>query len=311
MIKSYNIHAISTALSPITQMSGTNGNEALINREDIVYNNEIRKVPVISGNAIRHKMIRESGVYHIVKVCELEGDLTLEQANYLFTGGSLTEKSTTENIATIAEMQELLPLMRLLGGSLRNQIVSGSLICKRGILVCEENRSRLNKFLPLELSKLKFAEEFITSYQYTRGDASNIHGMDSVAGEEIKERTKNLMIYSGQAVAAGASFYHGFDLTHVGELELGGLLNALIEWNECGGVIGGQSRIGHGKLNTILYVENEEVSMSVLVSNYRNYIYDNRQKIKDWLFKTFPADETKEKKSKKVKNEESESASLF
>ena len=52
-------------------MMGVNGNEALINREAIIYDGKISHVPAISGNALRHRLIRENGAYYIIGVCNL------------------------------------------------------------------------------------------------------------------------------------------------------------------------------------------------------------------------------------------------
>lgn len=80
-------------------------------------------------------MVREPGALYIVDMLGLRGKLNIDQANYLFTGGSLTESSTNDNLKRIAEMQHLFPLLRLLGGSLRNQVIGGSLFVLRGIMI--------------------------------------------------------------------------------------------------------------------------------------------------------------------------------
>jgi CRISPR type IV-associated protein Csf2 len=321
-------------------MMGTAGNEAVINREAVLYNGVIRKIPAISGNAIRHDMIREPGALHLIKTCGLKGKLNIDQANYLLYGGSLTESSTTENLARIAEMQELLPLIRLLGGSLRNQIVGGSFDVQRGVLVCEENRKNIRKKLPegfeLPEQRLRFSEDFIDQYQYTRGDARRRNDAALLMQEEIEngrqlenlmrggsvqdeepddpsvqkeagqrrgEKT-NLMIYSGQSVIAGAVFYHGFVLKNTSLLEIGALFNALQEWDALGGTIGGSARIGHGRLQTSFWLESgdeyhgPELDIAELIKAYREHCKTNKEKIVDWLMSAFPKKERKEKPKK-------------
>ena len=296
MIKVCKVHCLSEAISPITHMMGTSGNEAIINRESVLFDGQVRQVPVLSGNAIRHKMIRESGALHLVKICGLEGKLTLDQANYLFNGGNLTESSPTENLAKIADMQELMPLIRLLGGSLRNQVIGGSLIVGRGILICEENREAIEKMLPKEFelpeTRLRSCEDFIDQYQYTRGDAGKRKDANLILEEE--GQGDNLMIYSGQSIIPGSIFYHQFILQNVSELEVGALLNSLYEWDLSGATIGGSARIGHGKLQTYYLIEHDEEILSVpqtLIENYRKHCEANRGEISDWLFATFPKKE--------------------
>jgi hypothetical protein len=288
-------------------MMGVAGNESVINRESVVYDGEVRQVPVLSGNALRHKMVREPGALHLVRACGLEGKLTLDQANYLFNGGNLTESSPAENIARIGEMQELLPLYRLLGGSLRNQVIGGSLLCLRGVLVCEENRNMLKKLLPEDCSlpdeRLRSCEDFIGKYQYTRGDAQKRGDASRLIADAVPDGS-NLMIYSGQSVIPGAVFYHGFVLQNVSELEVGALLNALYEWDNMGATIGGSARIGHGKLQTSLWMERGEdltgdgLNPAELVKQYRAYTEANKDKIVAWLNNAFP-NKTASKPAKK------------
>jgi hypothetical protein len=309
MIKTCKIHCLSVALSPITHMMGTSGNESVINREPVLYNNDIHYVPVISGNALRHKMVREPGALHLVKICELDGKLNLDQANFLFNGGTLSESSPAENIARIAEMQELLPLIRLLGGSLRNQVICGSLLALRGVLVCEENRATLRKLLPADCTlpdeRLRSAEDFIGKFQYTRGDAQKRNDAGRILDGTPADKTQ-LMIYSGQDVIPGAVFYHGFILQNVSELEIGALLNSLYEWDTMGATIGGSARIGHGKLQTSLWMESGDdltgdgLIPGNLVELYRNYTYIERARIADWLNDAFASKSAAKKAAKKA-----------
>jgi hypothetical protein len=250
-------------------------------------------------------MVREPGALHLVKACGLEGKLNIDQANYLFNGGSLSESSTTENLSRIAEMQKLLPLVRLLGGSLRNQVIGGSLIAQRGILVCEENRENIKKMLPenyeLPKQRLRSCEDFIDHYQYTRGDVRVRNDASLLLGEKNDDGT-NLMIYAGQSVIPGAVFYHGFIMQNVSVLEVGALINALYEWDALGGTIGGKIQIGHGKLQMSFWGEDfhgPELDAPELVKAYREHCHANKEKIVDWLMATFPKKERKEKAGKK------------
>ena len=293
-------------------MMGVSGNESLLNREPVLYNHAIRYVPVLSGNAIRHKMVWHPGAYHLIKTCGLVGKLTLDQANYLFNGGSLTESSTADNLAKIVEMQELLPLIRLLGGALRNQVIGGSLIVKRGMLVCEENRALIERELPEYLLKelpeqrLRSCEDFISRFQYTRMDAVKLGVVDS---SERDEREKsNQMIYAGQSIIAGSVFYHGFILQNVSQLEVGAILNALYAWDKFDSAIGGMSRIGHGALRTSFAMEGgegffgNELNPAGLIIEYQNHCEENRDKIVSWLNNAFPRKEKIVKEKKDVKS---------
>ena len=298
-VKHCKIHAISEALSPLTHMMGTSGNEAIINREAVFSAAGVRRVPVISGNAIRHRMVREPGALYLIQALGLYGTLNVGQANYLLYGGSLAESSISENLSRIAEMQRLFPLIRLLGGSLSNQVVGGSLIVQRGQLVCEENRRAIEKQLPagyeLPDTALRQADEFVSGLQYTRGDARRRADASDLMGESLTEDgSTNLMVYSGQHIIAGALFYHGFVLQNVSVLEVGALLHAVQMWDTAGGTLGGSSRIGHGRLKTSIFFERgesffgDELDPAELIRQYVGHVSEHREECAAWLEKAFP-----------------------
>ncbi len=292
MPQTHILHLIIETLSPLTHMMGVNGNEALINREAIIYDGKICHVPAISGNALRHRLIRENGAYYIIGACNLAGKMNIDQLNYLFNGGSLVESSVSTNIKRIAEMQEVLPLYRLLGGCLRNQIVAGSLHMGRGMLVCRENVERINKLIPEEfcVDKNIFpAERYVDQYQYTRGDAEKMKDIDFFAAiDELntgEEKGKsNLMIFNGQSIVTGAMFYCEIVLQNVSDLELGAALHCLNRWN---GFIGGQGSRGHGKCKGYL-LGIDPVESLRLIGEYTAHVQSNKDKIIKWLFESFP-----------------------
>lgn len=292
------IHFLSEALSPITHMIGVSGNESILNREKVLYENTVIDVPVLSGNALRHKMIREPGALYLIDRCGLRGKLSIDQANYMLTGGSLSESSTNDNIPLIAEMQTVSPLFRLLGGSLKNQVVGGSLFVSRGLLVCRENADVIEKQSKRNLpeGKLLSAQHFVSKYQYTRGDAER-HKDASGLIEESKEEKKdksNLMIYSGESLIPGTMFYHDITLYNVSPLEVGAALHSVSLWQNSGGIIGGSARIGHGQLQASLWSEGLEdwfgsdVVIGDIVKQYIDHVESNKDQFVEWIKKAFP-----------------------
>lgn len=309
MPKTHKIHMLLETLSPLTHMMGTNGNEALINREAVIYKDEIRHLPVISGNAIRHKLIREPGAMFVIGACNLAGKMNIDQLNYLFNGGSLVESSVSCNIRKIADMQTILPLYRMLGGCLKNQVVAGSLNVHRGMLICRENSERISSIIPEDCAidgAIFPSEHFIDQYQYTRGDAKKLKDIDYFAavdelstGEE-KEKS-NLMIFNGQTIVAGSMFYLGFVLNNVSDLELGALFHSLSRWN---GFIGGQGSRGHGRCKISL-IASDGLDVAPLIAAYKEHIMSKKEEIKAWLSDAFPS-----KKSKKEEVSDAEKLAL-
>lgn len=297
--KTYKIYCILETLSPLTHMMGVSGNESLINREPIVYKNRKVFVPVISGNSIRHRMLRHSGSMYLIKEMGIEGKLNLDQLDFMFYGGRLYETKTTTNLSKIAAMEEIFPLFRLLGGSLKNQILAGSLDVWRGLLVCEENRETINKYLPEEYrikNKLLPADLFVGNYQYTRGDVKSIRDISSIAEDAnfISEREKsNLMIYNGQQVNRNSLFFHGFSTKHISEIEVGCLFHSLQLWSEDCGTIGGMSAKGHGKVIINCIIPDIDLNISDCVLAYINHVKENKKKMIEWLNDNFSKKEVK------------------
>lgn len=293
MLKTYKIICLSTALSPISHMSGTAGNVGIIAREWVMTRKGKLAVPMLSGNAIRHRCVREPGMRWLIDLYGLRGTLTLPVQNFLYHGGNLTESNAHENTARIATMHHAWPLLRLLGGCLPNQILTGALDTWRGALVCEENRDYLQAVAGdvVPSKRLKPAEEVVGNFQYTRGDAAK-RG-EAITTEEIPS---NLMIYSGQAVNRGAMFLHGFLLKHVNRVELGAMLLSLRLWQEQGGTVGGNGRVGHGRFRTEILMDGQLEKEAV--AEYVECVQGVKQDALDWLREAF---EKKEKAAKKAK----------
>lgn len=286
MSEDYKVVCLSEAVAPITHMSGSSGNVSMVAREPVVTPRGVTWVPYLSGNAIRHRCIREPGFRWLIAQWGLKGRLALNQLNFLFHGGNLTEGGGRENTRRIADFQRIFPLGRLLGGSLPDQILAGSLQCWRGTLVCEENRPSLASVIGGHLpeGRLRPAESFVSGYQYTRGDSAKTQA-DLMRRAATEEADSNLMIFSGQTVISGAIFVHGFTLPHVEMVELGALLWSLALWQSAGGTIGGHASRGHGRLKCS--VLDGEFDCAFAIEEYQEHVRATRDEAVDWLEEVF------------------------
>jgi hypothetical protein len=286
-------------MSPLTHMMGVQGNESVINREPVMTEEGKRYVPILSGNAIRHVMIRKAGIDNLFDLLNIQKLENIDQLNFLYNGGALTESSITDSIEKIQMIWNKLPLLKLLGGSLRNQIIRGMMQVGRGTLICEENRRTLHYILNKNhLEKLPelllSAEMFIGKYQYTRGDASKQEAdkikVEDKKGffdiEKNKKEKSNLMLYSGQSVISGAMFINEFILQDVSDLEIGAFFSALKYWQENKSVMGGYSRIGHGKVKINLLSDYTNDKINEYINKYEDHIkrQDDFLSFMDFLF---------------------------
>lgn len=298
-MKTFTINCISEAVSPLSHMSGSAGNEGIVAREPVHTSAGVMMIPFLSGNALRHRCIREPMAKWLIDRYGLVGKLSLQQLNFLLHGGNLTQSNASENTRRIAQMHELWPFLRICGGSLPDQILAGSLDVWRGTLICEENRESLEKTLGcIPVERLLSSERFLGGYQYTRGDGRK-SGL--AADRDDLQEDSNLMIYSGQCVTRGALFYHGFVLKHVNTLELGCLLLALRLWQASGGTIGGNARLGHGRLKTTLI---DQIDSEDAVQEYVSHVDESKDAAIEWLNDSFAkAKAAKEKKQAKGRKE--------
>lgn len=285
MIKTHEIVCISESLSPISHMSGTEGNEAILNREAVATSQGVQWVPSLSGNAIRHKAVRAPGMRWLADAYGLSGSLTLAQYNYLFHGGALTLSTKVEDLARVADWQRLWPLGRLIGGCLPDQVLAGSLQTWRGVLACRENATAMRAILPPELipdRPLRSAASLVDGWQYTRSGSAS-RNPDLLAEGQGAEG--DLMIFAGQAVMRGAVWVHGFTLPHVSDVEVGALLWSLSLWQQEGGTIGGMSARGHGRLATSIVTDGLDVEG--LIEGYKTYAMSVRDEAVAWLRDVF------------------------
>jgi hypothetical protein len=295
-LKIYKIYYLLETLSPLTHMMETAGNESMINREPVIYNKRKVYVPVLSGNSIRHRMIRQPGSFYLIDQIGIEGNMGIDQLNFMLYGGSLSETKTNTNLKKIAKMEELFPLYRLLGGALKNQIISGSLNVWRGLLLCEENRETINKYLPVSFNidkKLLPADIFVGKYQYTRGDIKNIKSINNKIKnlKLLDERDKsNLMLYNGQQINRNSIFFGGFSTGYVSEMEIGCLFHCLQLWAENYRTLGGMVAKGHGLTDMYYFLENN-IDINRYVNMYIEYVERYKNEMIEWLNGNFPRKE--------------------
>lgn len=305
MRQTYNLTCLSECLSPMSHMMRSEGNEALVAREPLMTPDGIRHVPYLSGNAVRHRMVRGPLARHLVHTLGLAGRLSLPQLNFLFHGGNLTEGGGREDTGQIADAQALFPMVRLLGGSLPSQILAGTLRVWRGTLVCRENERALRDVLPPGFDvppSLRPAEWFVEAYQYTRGDSAKGERDLLPEGEARNgDDASNLMIFSGQQVVRHACFVHGFAMPDVSPLELGALALALRRWSSADATVGGQSARGHGRLRLAVLGTEGLPDLAAAERDYVSHVEGHAKECADWLHAAFRRREDKPARKGKAK----------
>ncbi len=277
MLNDMTVMLMMEALSPITHMSGSEGNEAVLMREPVVSNGTLYSVPVLTGNAIRHRALRASGYLWMIARCEMDASLNTASANFLINGGSVSKSTRDADLKGYDLAKSLCPLLGVLGGCTPDQIIPGRVRVGRGVMACRENAGRIASMFPEwsdDLPTLRSSGDFISPYQYTRGEASKY-----VRVETKPEDTSNLMIFSGEQVIPGAVFFCRIRLRRPTELEAGAMLHALCHWD---GTIGGQAARGHGQFDLSMHIS-ESLDVPDLIAAYEDHIDNHKAEIAAWV----------------------------
>lgn len=254
------VFAMSRTLSPITHQRGTVGNESVLNDEPVRTPYGVRRVPMLSGNALRNRMVRGPAAHFLIREWGLHGQLTKDELNLLFHGGLTRVGGMGVSLGKMAKVRQLFPMLRLLGACLPEDITAGNLSAHRAILVCRENAPRIKALAPegwcdSSVDALAPAATFVGRWQYVRGEAqkseASYQPSDSAEIDaDAKRQGSQMMPFSGTCVLAGAEFIHGFVLLDADEVSVGCLLHSIDSWQAAGGVVGGQGSRGHGMLET-------------------------------------------------------------
>lgn len=278
---------LSRSESPITHQLGTVGNESVVNTEDVRTPLGNIKVPVISGNAIRHRMLRAPAADYLVEKLELTGKLSRDTLNLLYHGGLKREKAKRPSLAGIAEMQRLFPMFRLLGACLPEAIVSGDLSAYRAMLACRENMDRIAALVPDDWCAGEYlapATSFVERWQYVRGKLT--HAMAATSSDSTNEDDSKMMPFAGTCVIPGSEWVHGFSLVKCSTLDFGCVMHSLREWDKQGASIGGQSSRGHGVLSLSWWCDHE-FDVEACIAEYEQHVADNADACREFLSRCY------------------------
>lgn len=277
------IHLLLTAAEPITHMMGIRGNVAVLNRETVLCDEKPPvSVPVLSGNALRHALMREPAANILIDDLGIRSNVSFALADMLYHGGALTGGKTL-NGEGIRDFCKSIPFIRLFGGSFPGNIIAGILHVGRAILVCDETREAIRRLSGFDIGdNAPSCEDCIGEYQYTRGC------------EDVDEDDRR-MIYTGECVLRGSRFYSRVYLEDcASRLEVGCLFAALRAADH---VIGGSGRCGHGLLDIRYACDYSADYIDACIDEYRRNTRENAAGVTDMLNELFaPAKPVKKAK---------------
>jgi len=278
----YQLFVVHRAVSPITHMEGTTGNVAVLMRQGVLYEGSIHRVPCLTGNAMRNRMLREPGSHLLKTRLGLYGHLSAHQDRFLSSGQERSEKGNSVDVGLKRRGYELMPHMRLLGGTLPSQVIEGRAQVGFGVLCCRESRTARAAIIPhdwpMEESDLLSYQSMIEFRQYTRkSDDVDTHLRDG----EVPDHS--MMIFGGYTLVSGSVFVQRIDMRGCRDIDAGAACAAIELWD---GTVGGQKSRGHGHLHCEyqLLCDGATVEAAPLIDAYEKHVEDHKQAAIDWLY---------------------------
>ena len=203
----------------------------------------VMPVPSISGNALRHCLIREPGANRLIQSLGLEpytdraGEhLGLGITRFLYGGGQLAAKAKAPSVSDIyeAQIRSAYPIVDAVGGSTDSWLMAESACKVAGWVVCEENNVATQAIAGVESQVSIF--DYLSEETKTR---TGIGGKGKESGQ---------MIFSYETLAAGLPLIVEILFNPFTQpLTIGAVWQAVHDWADEGGIVGGRSQIGHSR----------------------------------------------------------------
>lgn len=240
-------------LSPITHGAETAGNESIIRREAVSTPVGVRHVPVITGNSLRHRLLREP----VANAIAQDWQCSKEQLRWLYNGGALAGKTDATDVKRIERARTLLPHVEAIGCSMPDAILAGKLEMGIAWLVCLETMPVIKAALSDEwydATPIAPAHEFLSRNQYYRHDATRQRS-ELMDDEEKAELDYKGMPHGGEHVVPGAAFVATIHADGLSPLGCSSVVWAIEQWAKAGATVGGQASRGHGAVDPYLWTD--------------------------------------------------------
>lgn len=255
-MKTYILEGTCTALSSISHNGGEkNGTIVQLRREKFVQQKgKVVEIPVISGNSIRGKIRDLAAIEILTKIDGVKIQVDADNFNLLFSGGSL-ESTGGKNldIEKVRQMRKDIPMISVLGCSIGNVILPGKVDIGKMIPICKET-------LHLIPEKFHGDAEIKTIWEYCqvemntrKDDTKDENKREFIKQEALTEDLKGgQMMYHIETLVAGTRFYWKICLRDTSDIETGSFLSILQSWSMQSSQVGGNGRVGYGRLKVEL-----------------------------------------------------------
>lgn len=233
------------------------GSTPMLRAIEVVHNGTRVRVPYISGNAIRGRL-RRLLYRDLLELCGIDAKSVPKKVIHILVSGGVLELGKSSGCIDLNirnRVRDTIPLARLLGCSIGNQILSGRLIVGHAVPIARETAGTM---VPATDTPLLPIRELTGSEFITRRD-------------EVREREDDeaavQMKVEFEVLLPGVELFHYFQLEDDDALCEATLARAIALWKSSP-YIGGRSSSGFGEMHLEYEHElNEGHYMEFLVKN--------------------------------------------
>ncbi len=237
---------------------------------------QVVEVPTVSGNALRHQIVREPAWLHLCEHLGLEekepgkGPVPAGVEAIFYNGGNIAAgaKQPSNVFALAAKIRQMYPSLDLLGGVTDSFDLGESRLQVAGWLVCAENREALRGSL---------------AYHLPAATISAFDLLDDVTmTRQASPQGVGQMIMSFETLCPGTQVLVRFGLQPFTPVRTRGALEAAVEtFRTNGPSVGGQAArgFGHCQMRWLTEPDNGEEALE----QYEEYLANNAEQLAEWL----------------------------
>jgi CRISPR type IV-associated protein Csf2 len=271
----YRYDGVFTLLAPLMHGGETGSNVTPFRREKrITAKGTVKLLPFLSGNALKHRVIRQPGVDFMIRILDLEdgwlGD-NREALHLLYSGGSMTKRGATIDLGAWRDLCDLVPVLGLCGGALGNHMEESYLRVGDAIPICADYLHLVPEDYRPDGEVVHEIEDLMDLRFLTRHDALRKHSQRRQlgSGDEDQQRLiegrseateagghpvekSNQMIAHQEVMIAGAQLYWPLRAVDITQLQHEALACAFAQW-KTDPYIGGRGSVGYGHADLVMH----------------------------------------------------------
>lgn len=210
---------------------------------------KVRKLPVYSGNALR-------GIWRDIATEQLLGALAIKLPptafDFLSSGGTLTSKGSSMDLALARRLREAVPMVGILGGGVGNQIMEGKLCVLQGTPICAETVHLLPSYCREAPTAGVSIRDLRQMEMNTRRDDKKRESMlpflDGPAPARVEGDVATQQRFEVETLAPGACLRMGFILSDATPAEWTAFLHVFLGWLRKP-FLGGRAAAGYGEVH--------------------------------------------------------------